>query len=72
MSDILYLKAEKHVKVKTQTVKIKDITKLECANVSIKNEINAKSLKQIYYNREHQGVIPSLQLMEARHSNVPE
>lgn len=72
MSDILYLKAEKCVKVDKSNIKIKDIAKLECTNVAIKNKVQELTIIQLDSKKEYKYVISILKVIEVIHKQFPE
>jgi stage V sporulation protein AA len=72
MSDILYLKAEKCVKVEKRNIKIKDIAKLECTNAAMKNKVKDLTIVQLESNKEYKYVISILKVIEVIHKQFPE
>lgn len=71
MSDILYLKVEKSVKVETRNIKIKDIAKIECVDSSIKNKVNELNIFQLNSKNEYKYVVSILKVIEAIHKQFP-
>lgn len=71
MSDILYLKAEKSIKVESRNVKLKDIAKIECANSSIKNKLKELDIIQLDSKKEYKYVVSILKVIEAIHKQFP-
>lgn len=72
MSDILYLKVEKSVKVETRFIKLKDIAKIECVNSSIKNKVNELCILQVDSKKEYKYVVSILKVIEAIHKQFPD
>jgi len=71
MSDILYLKAEKSVKVESRNIKLKDIAKIECVNSSIENKVKELNIIQLDSKKEYKYVVSILKVIEAIHKQFP-
>lgn len=71
MSDILYLKVEKSVKVESRNIKLKDIAKIECVNASIKNKVKELGIIQLDSKKEYKYVVSILKVIEVIHKQFP-
>lgn len=72
MSDILYLKAERGVKVNKQDIKIQDIAHIECTDIAIKNRVKELTIVHLTTKKDYKFVISVLKVIEAIHSIFPE
>lgn len=72
MSDILYLKVERAVKVNKKEVKIKDIAGIECVDASIRDKIKELTILNLNTNQGNTYVMSVLKIVESIHRLFPE
>lgn len=72
MSDILYLKAERSIKIENKEVKIKNIAKIECTNCQILNKVKELIILTIKDKTNNKYVISVLKIIELIHGIYPE
>lgn len=72
MSDILYLKAERDIKVVEKGVTINDVAKMECTNSAILNRIKEIKILNLDEKQDSKYVVSVLKIIELIHEINPE
>ena len=70
-NEIVYIKGEQNVEVKTKEVRLGDIISMECTNRSVANRLKTVKILQISRENEHRQVISILKIIEKIHQEYP-
>lgn len=72
MSDILYLKIDRNNQVDHIDVRLGDVAKLECVNISVKNRLKTMKLLKIQAQKSDRYVFSVMKVIEQIHEIYPE
>ncbi|MBS6397810.1 MAG: stage V sporulation protein AA [Clostridiales bacterium] len=71
MNDILYLKIDRNTQVDHTDVRLGDVAKLECTNVSVKNRLKTLKLVKVQAEKSDRYICSVLKVIELIHEIYP-
>lgn len=72
MSRILYIKAEQCIQVSDTNVKIGDVAKLECADMTVVNRLKTEKVFTVNSSSKHRTVVSIMAVIQKIHEVYPE